>query len=171
MSNVFNLSCWVRGTPVHTSFVIIVSKIETVNTLRQLIKESEQIDVPASALRLHKPRDPVSEPYDENLSSVILSELGKPLPPSRKLSALFAVPPPEEHIHIIVDAPSLWIYCWLRGSTIEDRFGISINSDARLEQLQDRMKEGEPQLKNVAQSRMRLYKVLAGDDRELQESL
>ncbi|KAF9222167.1 hypothetical protein BS17DRAFT_881293, partial [Gyrodon lividus] len=166
MSDVFTLYCWVRGTPIDQHFGVKISRTETVNALKTLMKQScpnTFHDVDAAALRLYKFRDPVP-PYDENLSSVILSELGKPLPPSRKLSALFAVPPPEEHIHIIVDAPSLWIYCWLRGSTIEDRFGISINSDARLEQLQDRMKEGEPQLKNVAQSRMRLYKVLAGDD-------
>ncbi|KAF9226140.1 hypothetical protein BS17DRAFT_878808, partial [Gyrodon lividus] len=110
MSDVLTLYCWVRGTDIDQLIDIKISRTETVSTLQKLLKESEGIEVPASALRLYKPRDPVPEPYDENISSVILSELGKPLSPSHELSEVFTAPPPKRHIHIIVDAPSLWIY-------------------------------------------------------------
>jgi Crinkler effector protein N-terminal domain len=102
MSDVFTLNCWVRGTDIDRVFGVKISRFETVDTLKTLLKEAQVIDVPASSLRLYKPRDPVAEPYDENLRSVLLSELGKPLPPLRKLSSLFAAAPPEERIHIII---------------------------------------------------------------------
>ncbi|KAF9231852.1 hypothetical protein BU15DRAFT_19257, partial [Melanogaster broomeanus] len=104
-SDVFNLCCWVRGTDVDTSFVITVSRTGTVNALKTLLKESQPNkfrDVDAADLRLYKPRHPVAKPYDENLSSVVLSELGKPLSAWHELSEVFAVPPPTRHIHIIV---------------------------------------------------------------------
>ncbi|KAF9219009.1 hypothetical protein BS17DRAFT_790192, partial [Gyrodon lividus] len=157
-------------TDIDQHFGVKISRTETVDALKTLLKQSHPNtfhDVDAPTLRLYKPRDPVPEPYDENLSSVILSELGKRLPPLRKLSDLF----PLELIVVYPDAPSLTIQCWLRGSTIEDSFGISITSDAPLSKLKDRMKEEESQLRNVDKSRMRLYKVSADDDRELQESL
>ncbi|KAF9232711.1 hypothetical protein BU15DRAFT_11703, partial [Melanogaster broomeanus] len=104
-SDVFNLCCWIRDTDVDTSFVITVSRTGTVNALKTLLKESQPNtfrDVDAAALRLYKPRHPVAEPYDENLSSVVLSELGKPLSAWHELSEVFVVPPPTRHIHIIV---------------------------------------------------------------------
>lgn len=67
-----------------------------------MLKQSQDLDLPASALRLYKPTKPVAEPYDENIRTLVLSELGLPLPASRKLSRVFDSAPPEEQIHIIV---------------------------------------------------------------------
>ncbi|KAG2335614.1 hypothetical protein BDR05DRAFT_971585 [Suillus weaverae] len=170
MSDIFTLYCWVRGTDINQHFGVKISRFETVDALKTLLKESQAIDVPASHLRLYKPIHPVAEPYDQNLCGVVLSELGEPLPASRKLSRLFAAAPPEEHIHIIVDAPYLAIHCWLRGNTGEDRFDISIISNASMGALKNRMKEEEAQLKNIDQSHIRLYRISESED-ELRESL
>ncbi|KAG1790113.1 uncharacterized protein HD556DRAFT_1198045, partial [Suillus plorans] len=101
-SEIFTLYCWIRGTEIDQHFSVKISRFETVDTLKNVLKKSQAIDVPASALRLYKPRNPVVEPYDQNLRNVILSELGKPLIAMHKLSSLFKAAPPEEHIHIIV---------------------------------------------------------------------
>jgi Crinkler effector protein N-terminal domain len=102
MSEIFTLYCWIRGTDIEQHFSVKISSLETVETLKNVLKESQAIDVPASALRLYKPRDPVVEPYHQNLRNVILSKLGKPLIARHKISSLFKAEPPEEHIHIIV---------------------------------------------------------------------
>ncbi|KAF9220860.1 hypothetical protein BS17DRAFT_820387, partial [Gyrodon lividus] len=105
MSDFFELCFWVRGQRANRVALIDISRTATVGTLQKLLKGSEENTfraVDASALQLYKPRDPVPEPYDENLSSVILSELGEPLSPSHELSEVFTAPPPKRHIHIIV---------------------------------------------------------------------
>ncbi|KAG1853979.1 hypothetical protein F4604DRAFT_1524310, partial [Suillus subluteus] len=101
-SDIFTLYCWVRGTNINQHFSVKISRSETVDALKMLLKKSQDINVPTSGLRLYQPMQPVAEPYDKNLHGVILSELGAPLPASRKLSRLFTAAPPEEHIHIIV---------------------------------------------------------------------
>lgn len=102
MSDVITLFCWIRGTKTDQHFGVTISRFETVDALKNLLKESQAIEVPASALRLYKPIDPVAEPYDENLRNIALSDLRKPLIATRKLSALFPAVLPEEHIHVIV---------------------------------------------------------------------
>ncbi|KAG2065397.1 hypothetical protein BDR04DRAFT_1108553 [Suillus decipiens] len=170
MSDVFTLNCWVRGTDTNRVSCVKISRFETVDDLKRLLKEYHAIDGPASALELYKPRDPVAQPFDENLRSVVLSELGEPLSALDDLSDLFPAAPPKKHIHIIIDAPLLVIYFWLRGSTVSDRFHISISPDASMGDLKDRMKEKVSQLNNIDQNRMRLYSISESQD-ELQESL
>lgn len=62
------------------------------------------------------------------------------------------------------------IHCWLRGSTGEDRFDISIRSNASMGVLKEIIKETESQLQSVDQSHMRLYRISPTDD-DLRESL
>ncbi|KAF9222175.1 hypothetical protein BS17DRAFT_818882 [Gyrodon lividus] len=105
MSDVFTLYCWVRGTDINQHFGVKISRTENVNALKTLMKQScpnTFHDVDAAALQLYKPRDPVPAPLDKNLSGFILSEHADMLDGMNKLSALFVVPPPEEHIHIIM---------------------------------------------------------------------
>ena len=99
------LNCWVRAPDVREIFEINISRSMTVGALKKAIKnEQPEIfrDVAATCLSLYKPSEPVAEPHKENLSNIVLSELGEPLLPLRKLSDLFTAAPPETHIHIIV---------------------------------------------------------------------
>ncbi|KAI6006172.1 hypothetical protein F5J12DRAFT_684576, partial [Pisolithus orientalis] len=101
----FSLCCWVRGTPVAATFIITISRTETVYTLRDLIKESYPNtfrDVDAPALQLFKLKNPLRRPYKETLNGVTLSTDGELLDPSDEISEVFAAPPPKRHIHIIV---------------------------------------------------------------------
>ncbi|KAI5998563.1 hypothetical protein F5J12DRAFT_724822 [Pisolithus orientalis] len=103
MSDDFSLCCWVRGTSVDATFIIKISLTETVDTLRNLVKATRQLDdVPASDLRLFKLKDPLRRPYKETLNGVTLSTDGELLDPSDEISEVFAAPPPKRHIHIIV---------------------------------------------------------------------
>ncbi|KIK77136.1 hypothetical protein PAXRUDRAFT_835096 [Paxillus rubicundulus Ve08.2h10] len=170
----FRFLCWIRGQPTTNILQIPISQADTVRTLKRLIKELPEAGIgpEVQTIQLYKPKNPVPSPYHKNLSNVVLAELGEPLENAQQLSKLFVAPLAEGHIHIIVDAPHLMIYCWLRGSAIEGRFDISINSDAPLGKLKDRMGEQEPQLYNVAQSRMRLYRIPISEAKaNLQESL
>ncbi|KAF8839122.1 hypothetical protein BDN67DRAFT_970512, partial [Paxillus ammoniavirescens] len=111
------------------------------------------VDVNTTAIRLYKPKDPVPEPHDENLRSVVISGLGKPLPNARQLSTEFVGPLAQDHIHIIVDAPCPDILCWLRGANAENDFGGRIQSNATVSTLKEHIKE------------------ISGDEEELQECL
>ncbi|KAG2741706.1 hypothetical protein P692DRAFT_20751994 [Suillus brevipes Sb2] len=170
MSDLFTVYCWIRGTGIEQHFGVKISRSETVDTLKTLLKASQAIDVPTSALRLYKVRNPVPEPYHQNIRKIILSELGRPLAGSRKLSTLFKAAPPDEHIHMIVDAPQLLIRCWLRGSPWTQSFEISIESNASTGALKNEMKERESQLQSVDQSRIQLYRISDSED-ELRESI
>ncbi|KAF9222180.1 hypothetical protein BS17DRAFT_783958, partial [Gyrodon lividus] len=88
-----------------------------------------------------------------------------------KLSEVFTVPPPQRHIHIIVDAPFLEIFCWLRGDEVENSFAIPVSANTKMSQLVKQIKGARSDLSAVDDVHMRLYKVSADDDRELQESL
>lgn len=68
------------------------------------------------------------------------------------------------------DAPFLDIHCWLRGSTCDDRFDISIMSNASIGTLKQLIKEKESDLRDVKESHMRLYRISESED-ELRESL
>ncbi|KAG1758952.1 hypothetical protein EV702DRAFT_929563, partial [Suillus placidus] len=160
----FTLYCWIRGTEIHEHFSLKISQTETVHTLKTMIKDYQALEMPASVLRLYKPSLPVAEPFEASLGNVRLSELGKPLLPSYDISRLFDEPPPKHHIHIIVDAPQLPIYCWLRGSTGEEGFDISISSNASIGALKDRIKEDESRLKNVDKSRISLFRISGSED-------
>jgi hypothetical protein len=102
MFNIYTLHCWIRGTEIHESFNSKISPSETVDTLKTMIKDNQALDMPASALRLYKPRHPVAEPYETNMGNVKLSMLEAPLLSSHQISTLFDGPPPKDHIHIIV---------------------------------------------------------------------
>ncbi|KAG2085336.1 uncharacterized protein F5147DRAFT_659546 [Suillus discolor] len=61
MSNVFMLYCWIRGTEINQHFGLKILHFDTVHALKTELKASQDLDVPASALRLYKPRVPVAE--------------------------------------------------------------------------------------------------------------
>ncbi|KAG2029997.1 hypothetical protein BDR03DRAFT_1017657 [Suillus americanus] len=164
------LYCWIRGTSIDQLSNIKISCSENMGALKRLLKESQAIDVPAPALRLYNPKDPMAEPHNENLRKVLLCDLGKPLPASWKLLILFKTAPPKEHIHIIVDAPRFIIHCWLQGTTTKEGFNVSIGWDAALGDLKDKMKEKEPRLEDVNNNHIRLYRISDSED-ELWESL
>jgi Crinkler effector protein N-terminal domain len=68
------------------------------------------------------------------------------------------------------DAPQLLIHCWLRGSTGEEGFDISIRSNVSIGALKDRIKEDESKLKHVDKSRISLYRISGSED-DVRESL
>ena len=101
------LNCWVRAQHAREIFEINIPRSMTVGALKEAIKNKQSAmptfrDVNASCLSLYKPSEPVAEPHKENLSNIVLSELGEPLEPLHKLSDLFTAAQPETHIHIIV---------------------------------------------------------------------
>jgi len=101
----FTLNCWVRGQDASSVLEINISRSMTVGALKEAIKNEQSAtfrDVDAACLSLYKPSEPVAEPHKENLSNIVLSELGEPLEPLHKLSDLFTAAQPETHIHIIV---------------------------------------------------------------------
>jgi hypothetical protein len=102
MSEMFTLYCWIRGTEIHEYFGLKISPIETVDTLKTMIKDCQALPMPASGLRLYKPSLPVAEPFEASLGNVTLSMLGNPMLSSQDISYLFSEPPPKHHIHIIV---------------------------------------------------------------------
>ncbi|KAG1724833.1 hypothetical protein EDD22DRAFT_751449, partial [Suillus occidentalis] len=166
----FALCCWIRGTEIHECFTVKISPLETIDTLKVMIKASDTSGMPASALRLYKPHDPVAEPYEANLGRLQLSSHEAPLLPSRQISDLFEEPPPKGHIHIIVDAPKFLIHCWLRGSRGEEGFEVSIRSNASIGALKEHIKAEESKLKHVDQSRITLYRISGAED-DVLESL
>ncbi|KAH0834040.1 hypothetical protein J3R83DRAFT_11293 [Lanmaoa asiatica] len=129
------LNCWVRAQDSRGVFEVEISRTKTVAALQKAIKNEKPAafhDVDADNLYLYKPRDPVAEPYEENLSNVVLSELGKPLPPLRKLADLF-IAAPEEHIHIIVVFGQFLDDCKTHSIIAEDNVFIGKFADAMSE--------------------------------------
>ncbi|KAF8416474.1 hypothetical protein L210DRAFT_3656571 [Boletus edulis BED1] len=171
--DVATLSCWVRGQATDRVFEVKIPRAGNVAALKEAIKDKKPVDfrdVDADPLALYKLRDPVAGPYGENLSGVILSEHWELLRLSNVLSEVFPTPSPARHIHIIVDSPSLMIVCWLRGSTLDSRFQISIRADATMGQLKGCMKESESVLRDVGDGQIRLFRI-SGDEDELRECL
>jgi len=103
---VFTLNCWVRRSDAGRIFEVKISKTETVAALKEAIRNEKPAafrDVDADALDLYKPRNPVGEPYQENLRQFILSVNGELLGIGpRRLSTVFPNAPPECDVHIIV---------------------------------------------------------------------
>jgi len=62
------------------------------------------------------------------------------------------------------------IVCWLRRSTLDARFQVSIRANATASQLKDRIRVAQSDLRNVADGHIRLYRI-SGDKNELRESL
>ncbi|KAG8218995.1 hypothetical protein J3R82DRAFT_4740 [Butyriboletus roseoflavus] len=119
-----------------------------------------------------KLKEPVAEPCEENLKSVVLSECGGALRRLRKLSDLFVSAPPdsEECIHVIVDAPYPEVTCWVRGGKTHESVSISIKANVSVNQLHPRIKEAHEALKQVATEHTHLYRV-PGSVQELRETL
>jgi hypothetical protein len=121
MSDIFAIHCWIRGTEIHESFVLNISPLETVHALKTMIKNCQELDMAASALRLFKPHEPVAEPHDVNLGNLQLSTLGAPLRSSQQMSDLFNEPPQKGYIHIIVGMLGLQ---FKRGNAINHSMSI-----------------------------------------------
>ncbi|KAG1756188.1 uncharacterized protein EDB91DRAFT_1241284 [Suillus paluster] len=170
MFKMYDLHCWIRGTEPHEIFTLKISPLDTVDALKTMIKDSQGVEMCVSALQLYKPHNPVAEPYEANLSNVILSTLEPPLLSTHQISTLFEGPPPKDHIHIIVDAPELHIHCWLRGSTGEQRFDVFVKSNAEIGALKDGIKAVKSKIRDVDQSRISLYRISASED-NVRESL
>ncbi|KAG1759641.1 hypothetical protein EDD22DRAFT_749072, partial [Suillus occidentalis] len=101
-SDMFALCCWICGTEIHKNFTVQISPLETIDTLKVMIKASNTSGMAASASQLYKPHDPVAEPYNANLGKLQLSSLEAPLLSSCQISDLFEEPPPKGYIHIII---------------------------------------------------------------------
>lgn len=135
-------------------------------SLKKAIKNEAFPDVAASAetLHLYKPtgRNPVAEPYEGNLSNVVLSELGKPLQSLRKLSDLFIAALPEEYVHpgsyhrgcvlsgcdpsaplssitVSPDIPYPTIFYWFRGADISQEGSFKIQSNKTISALKEQL--------------------------------
>ncbi|KIN97288.1 hypothetical protein M404DRAFT_10782 [Pisolithus tinctorius Marx 270] len=162
MSDDLSLCCWVRGTSVDATFIIKISPTETVYTLKQLIKESEKLEVPASTLRLFKLNDPLGRPYKETLNGVTLSTDGELLDPSDEISGVFTAPPPTCHIHIIVDAPYPEIYYWFRGADASEERMVRIRSDASVTALKQQIQDSHNDLRDFPDSSIGLFVISEG---------
>jgi len=103
---VFTLNCWIHGSDAGGIFQVKISKTETVAALKKAIRNETPAtfrEVDAHTLDLYKPRNPLGEPYKENLRQIILSEHGELLKIGlHRLSTVFPNAPPECDIHIIV---------------------------------------------------------------------
>ncbi|KAF8548570.1 hypothetical protein OG21DRAFT_1448999 [Imleria badia] len=166
------LNCWIRGQDLGEVFQVKIPKTEAILELKKAIKNENAAfsDVDAHTLHLYKPKDPLRIPYEVHLSKFILLEHAEPLKVAAyELSKVFPEPPPKYDIHIIVDAP-LKVVCWLRGVAPNDRFFISIRPGEDIDQFIRRIKDAQPQLRNVSDHHIRLYKIPGGDV-ELRESL
>lgn len=74
-----------------------------VTAFKEAFKDISFPDVDADTLDLYKSRDPVSRPYEESLSKIILSEHAECLQIGLdELSEVFPEAPPKRDIHIIV---------------------------------------------------------------------
>ncbi|KAI9574356.1 hypothetical protein HD554DRAFT_1992315, partial [Boletus coccyginus] len=164
----------VCGSDIERIFEVKISKMRTVTTLKKAIKNEKLMafhNMNADTLDLYKPRNPVGEPYKENLRQIILLEHVELLEfGPHQLSGVFPNIPPECNIRIIVDAPYLMILGWLQGSTLDARFQIPIRADATMSQLKHHIREAEPNLRNIADQHICLYRT-SEDENELQESL
>ncbi|KAF9222785.1 hypothetical protein BS17DRAFT_782582 [Gyrodon lividus] len=161
MSDAFTLNCWVRGTHINQYFCVTIPRTETVDGLKTLLKEHDTtIDVPALALRLYKPRDPMYLPL-ENLRSFVLSEHAKILDGSDELlSEVFPAPPLEHHIHIIVDAPFPEIFYWFRGADISQDSSFNIHSNETISTFKKQLTKRHVELGNVPTAWIRPYMIL-----------
>jgi hypothetical protein len=64
----------------------------------------------------------------------------------------------------------LVLHCWLRGTTSDERFDITIGANASMSALKAQIKAKESRLKDVDESRIRLYRISESED-ELRENL
>ncbi|KAH9977131.1 hypothetical protein BGW80DRAFT_836767 [Lactifluus volemus] len=167
------LNCWVRSEDPEAFFQVKVSSTDTVYSLQKAIKNEKTVafrDVDPYNLALYKPKAPISIPFQvERLRKFILSENGEMLYGMYRLSNVFPEPPPEYDIHVIVDAPSK-IVCFLRGALLSDSFRLAICRGEDVGHLIPRMKDAQPDLRSVANHRIRLYRI-SGDENELRECL
>jgi len=104
---VFTLNCWIRGSDAGGIFQVKLSKTETVAALKKAIRNETPAtfrEVDVHTLDLYKPRNPLGEPYEENLGKIVLSQDGELLEMGDdKLSEVFPGRAPTEcHIHITV---------------------------------------------------------------------
>ncbi|KAG6369368.1 hypothetical protein JVT61DRAFT_14974 [Boletus reticuloceps] len=103
--DVLRLICWIRSQDPEATFQVKISKTETVFDLHKAIKNENPIafrDVDVATLRLYKPNYPVSQPYEDHLHTLNLSDHGKFLQGAQRLSKVFLEPPPEDDIHVII---------------------------------------------------------------------
>ncbi|KIN98312.1 hypothetical protein M404DRAFT_31482 [Pisolithus tinctorius Marx 270] len=159
MSDDLTLSFWVRGTSGDSSSHITISPAEKVNTLKQLIKENEELDVPLSQLRLFKLKDPLRE---ENLGGVVLSKDGELLRNQDKLSEVFPAPPPKRHLHIIVDAPYPEIYYWFRGADPSEKRIVRIQSHEDVTTLKQQIQKSHNNFSYLPHSSIKLFRISEG---------
>ncbi|CAG8813368.1 41151_t:CDS:2, partial [Gigaspora margarita] len=110
------LNCMVHGeTPaVDCVFIVKVAKSERVDILKDIIKEKQQPafnHIRASQLSLWKVSLPLDSNVDKVLKQLVLEDNitkgVQKLLPTKKLSSYFTDEPAEEHLHVIVEPPSV----------------------------------------------------------------
>ncbi|KAI5991047.1 hypothetical protein F5J12DRAFT_774053 [Pisolithus orientalis] len=130
MSDGFSLCCWVRGTSVAATFIITISRTATVYTLRDLIKESASLEVPAPALQLFKLKNPLRRPYKETLNgSLNTNNDGTLLNGRQKISACFEGTTVLETFCVIVQFPCqdvIALNYWIIGEDIHTILEVKV---------------------------------------------
>lgn len=110
------LNCMVHGeTPaVDCVFIVKVAKSERVDILKDIIKEKQQPafnHIRAAQLSLWKVSLPLDSNVDKVLKQLVLEDNitkgVQKLLPTKKLSSYFTDEPAEEHLHVIVEPPSV----------------------------------------------------------------
>ncbi|KAF8839086.1 hypothetical protein BDN67DRAFT_815836 [Paxillus ammoniavirescens] len=177
---IITLNCFALGGGSMDVFSVKIDKTETVLDLKESIKNKKPTafrGVDADTLVLWEvPRvvaleNPTPSPYHKQLINVTRAGLGEPLKNTHLLSELFVAPLAKGRIHIIVDAPSPEICCWLRGAEVENNFVIRISANAHISLLAEQIKVAKLDPSAVVDNSIRLYKVSADDDDKLRESL
>ncbi|KAH7907993.1 hypothetical protein BJ138DRAFT_1103865 [Hygrophoropsis aurantiaca] len=109
MACLLQLCCWVRGDDLASVFLIKIAETDHVDDLRNRIKEENKVtfqNMDARHLVIRKVCVPLKESLKESLQSLGL-QLPEPLRPWTRLSKVFTDIPTEDHLHVVVDPPSL----------------------------------------------------------------
>jgi hypothetical protein len=110
------LNCLIHGEnpAVDRVFTVEVVKSKTVAILKDMIKEKQQPEsnhICATQLSLWKVSLPLDSSVDKVLKQLVLEDnitkgIQKLLP-AKKLSSYFTDEPADEHLHIIIEPPSI----------------------------------------------------------------
>ena len=115
MMSTLSLNCFVLGSDSSEVFTVKIPKTENVSILRDLIKEkqSPRLDhAVASELILSQ----VSLPVDTITPQLTVEDIttGQKLHAVKKISSIFGEALVDEHVHILVQAPTGMLYKYLR---------------------------------------------------------
>lgn len=138
---------------------IEVEKDKTITHVKKLVTPLLPSDATPN-VRVFKPRGRIfnSNRLVNTLGNLTHSELKKQLPCTRKLSSIFNAKMPKDSLHLIIvyDHP-VYITCWFRGEQTSQKVVIKIQSNDKVEELKDLIKNKEPQLSHIPHASLQLY--------------